>query len=87
MMAAGLTGAGPQVLQQPGQEVAVRITRGQVDPDVAVSLPDAGSDLQELEAQGVDQGFGQLRALWVVAQQLKQAVRGGSSEAAGTAAR
>ena len=48
MVEAGLTGAGPQVLQQPGQEVAVRITRGQVHPDAAAGLSDAGPDLQEL---------------------------------------
>jgi hypothetical protein len=45
-----LTGTGPQVLQQPGQEVPVGITRSQVEPDAAAGLPDAGPDLQELEA-------------------------------------
>ena len=65
---AGLTGAGPQVLQQPGQEVAVRITRGQVYPDKAAGLSDAGPDLQELEPQGIDLSRSQFRALEVVAQ-------------------
>ena len=42
---AGLTGAGPQVLQQPGQEVPVRINGGQVDQDTAAGFPDAGITL------------------------------------------
>jgi len=46
-------------------------------PDAAAGLPDAGPDLQELEAQGVDWGGGQFRALEVVPQQPKQAVSHG----------
>ena len=66
--------------QQPGHEVAVGITRGQVYPDAAVGLADAGADLQELEAQGVDLGRGQFRTLEVVAQQPKQTVSRGVEE-------
>jgi hypothetical protein len=33
-----LSGTGPQVLQQPGQEVAVRIARGQMHPDAATGF-------------------------------------------------
>lgn len=46
--------------------MAVRITRGQVDPDTAAGFPDAGPNLQELEPQGVDLGRSQFRALEVV---------------------
>ena len=74
MGGAGLTGAGPQVLQQLGQEVAVRITRSQVHPDAAAGFSDAGPDLQELEPQGMDLSCSQFRALEVVAQQPKQAI-------------
>ena len=45
-----------------------------MDPDAATGLPDAGPDLQELEAEGVDLGRGQLCAFQVVAQQPEQAV-------------
>jgi hypothetical protein len=61
-------------LQQSSQEVAVRITRGQVDPDAAAGLPNPGPDLQEPEPQGVDLGRGQFRALKVLAQQPEQAI-------------
>src|SRR5665647_3209833 len=77
MEGAELTGAGPQVLQQSGQEVAVRITRGQVHPDAAAGLSDAGPDLQELQPQGMGLSRSQFRALEVVAQQPKQAIGGG----------
>jgi hypothetical protein len=70
----GLIGAGPEDLQQPGQEVPVRIARGQVRPDASAGLSDAGPDLQELEPQGVDLSRSQFRALEVMAQQPKQAV-------------
>jgi hypothetical protein len=43
-------------------------------PDAAAGLPDAGPDLQAFEAQGIDLGRSQFRALEVVAQQPKQAV-------------
>jgi hypothetical protein len=46
-------------------------------PDAPTGLTDAGPDLQELKAQGVDLGRGQFRALEVVAQQPKQAIGGG----------
>ena len=45
-----------------------------MQPDAAAGLPDAGPDLQEFEAQGIDLGRSQFRALEVVAQQPKQAV-------------
>lgn len=66
-----LSRAGPQVLQHPGQQVTVRIPRGQVHPDAPAGFPDAAPDLQELEPQGVDLGRGQLRALKVKPQQPK----------------
>jgi hypothetical protein len=75
-----LTGAGPQVLQHQGQQVAVRISRGQVDPDAAAGLPDADLDLQELEPQGVDLRRGQFRVLEVVPQRPKQAIGRGVQE-------
>jgi len=73
-VAQDLRRAGPQVLHQPGQEVPVRVTRGQVNPDAAAPRTDAGPDFQEFEPQGVDLGHGQFRALDVAAQQPKQAV-------------
>jgi hypothetical protein len=51
-----------------------------VHPDAAAGLPDGGSDLQELAAQGVDLSRGQFRALEVMAQQPKQAIGGGVQE-------
>jgi len=54
--------------------MAVRIARGQVDPDAAAGLPEAGPDLQELQAQGVDLGGSQFGALKVAPQHPKQAV-------------
>ena len=77
---AGLTEAGPQILQQSSQEVTVGITRGQVDPDAAAGFPDAGADLQELETQGVDLGRGQVRTLEMAAQQPEQAVGHGMEQ-------
>lgn len=77
-----LTWAGPQVLQQPGQEVAVRITRGQVDPDATAGFPDSGPDLQKFEPQGIDLGGFQFRALQVPTQQPEQAIGGGVQEQA-----
>ena len=76
-VAEDLRRAGPEVLQQPGQEVALRVTRGQVHPDAAAGFPDVAPDLQELEAQGADLGGGQSCALEVAAQQPKQAISGG----------
>ena len=69
-----LSRTGSQVLQHHSQQVAVRVTGSQVDPDAAAGFPDAGPDLQELEPQGVYLGRGQFRALAVVTQQPKQAV-------------
>jgi hypothetical protein len=43
--------AGPQVLQQSGQEIVVRITRSQVHPDTSAGFPDASPDLQGIEPQ------------------------------------
>jgi hypothetical protein len=79
-----LSGAGPQVLQQPGQEIAVRIARGQVHPDAAAGFPDAGPDLQEFEPQRVHLSRGQFRALKVPAQQPKEASRRRCAAGAGT---
>jgi hypothetical protein len=77
-----LTGAGPQVLQHQGPQVAVRISRGQLHSDAAAGFPDAGPDLQKLETQGVDLRRGQFRVLEVMSQQRKQAIGGGAQEQA-----
>ena len=53
------------------------VTRGQLHPDPAARVPEAGSDLQEFEPQGIDLGRFQFRALTVPTQQPEQA-RGGA---------
>jgi hypothetical protein len=66
---------GPQVLQQPGQELPVRISRGQVHPEAAAGFPQAGPDLQQLEPQGIDLGGFQLGALQMAAQTARKVWR------------
>jgi hypothetical protein len=54
-----------------------------VHPDAATGLPDAGPDLQEFEAQGIDLVRSQFRALEVLSQKLKQAVGRGVEQQPG----
>jgi len=75
-----LSRIGSQVLQPQGQQLAIRGTRGQVDPDAPAGLPYAGPDLQELESQGVHLGGGQRGALEMVTQQPRQAISRGVEE-------